>query len=315
MNERTVHITQGDPLGIGLEITIKALHQIWLEDGRLPSHNLLCVPENFERCLKYLDTSLNTWARFHVVRKSLSGPFVHANGEFSDPGVSAAMAIEMGARLCGQDPKCHSLVTAPIHKARMQPACGFAGHTEYLQALTKAPNVRMLLRGPELAVILQTIHVPLNQVKIDPQELEKTFDFAYQFAGDREIWVMGLNPHAGDSGVIGQEEITIISPTIEKWKKANPLAKIKGPMPADGIWHHWKRLSSSSRPGVFIAMYHDQGLIPIKLWEGESAINQTLGLPFIRTSPDHGTADDICGKNMADYSSMYQAIRVANAGV
>jgi 4-hydroxythreonine-4-phosphate dehydrogenase len=206
-----------------------------------------------------------------------------------------------------------AVVTGPIHKASlMQGGFGFAGHTEYLQKLTEAPRAVMMLAGGGLRVVPLTIHIALKDVpeRISEVTIVETGEIIlralkqdFGIAKPR-LAVSGLNPHAGEDGEIGHEERDIIRPAC---KALSAEATVLGPLPADTMFHEEAR----ARYDAALCMYHDQALIPLKtlaFWDG---VNVTLGLPIVRTSPDHGTALDIAGKGKADPRSMIAAIKMA----
>ncbi|MEQ8425423.1 MAG: 4-hydroxythreonine-4-phosphate dehydrogenase PdxA, partial [Cyclobacteriaceae bacterium] len=207
-----------------------------------------------------------------------------------------------------------AFVTGPIDKSTMHgESFPFTGHTEYLTHEFQATESLMLMTGQDLRVGLVTEHVALRDVpdliskervelKIRLMELSLKKDFNIS---KPKIAVLGLNPHAGDDGLIGAEENTIIRPVITDLKHKGKL--IFGPFPADGFF----AAGQHKKYDGIIAMYHDQGLIPFKSLAFDTGVNFTAGLPVIRTSPDHGTAYNIAGKNLADESSMRQAIYLA----
>lgn len=212
------------------------------------------------------------------------------------------------------------LVTAPIHKANLYAAgFNFPGHTEFLSELTaEFYGVRrqpvMMLASDDLKVVPVTIHIPFSKV---PEALSCDLiietvrivhqDLVQRFGIERpRIMLTGLNPHAGEDGKIGREEIEIILPAIETLK--NEGIDVFGPQPADVSFHQAAR----ARYDVAVAMYHDQALIPIKTLAFDEGVNITLGLPFVRTSPDHGTALDIAGQGIASPKSLFAAMRMAD---
>jgi 4-hydroxythreonine-4-phosphate dehydrogenase len=209
--------------------------------------------------------------------------------------------------------KASALVTAPISKTSLKLA-GFhwPGHTELLAELTQTTDYAMMLVGGPLRVILSTIHIALKDVsaQITQQNVLKTIRLANQAASmlgipNPAIGVAGLNPHAGESGIFGDEEIKAIQPAIEQAKKEGLF--VSGPFPPDVIFYK----AYHGQLDIVCAMYHDQGLIPLKMIAFESGVNLTIGLPIIRTSPDHGTAFDIAWQNKANPSSMIEAIKLA----
>jgi 4-hydroxythreonine-4-phosphate dehydrogenase len=207
-----------------------------------------------------------------------------------------------------------AMVTGPISKALMQKAGHFfEGHTQLIAHLTHSRDYVMMLAGERLRVALATIHCALTDVPscLSEEEIYRTItiteralrrDFALE---DPVIAVTALNPHAGEEGLFGTEEETIIQPAIERARREG--CRVEGPLPADTLF--WK--AASGQYHAVVAMYHDQGLIPLKLLHFSDAVNITLGLPIIRTSVDHGTAYDIAGRGMADPSSLKAAIRMA----
>jgi 4-hydroxythreonine-4-phosphate dehydrogenase len=215
--------------------------------------------------------------------------------------------------------RCRGLVTAPIHKGALY-AAGFShpGHTEFLAALCSkdgAPRTPvMMLAHEELRVVPATIHVPLSKVpsllsaelvldtvRITAHDLRTRFGIA-----SPRIGVAGLNPHAGEGGTIGSEELDIIGPAVQQLRFEG--LDVEGPFPADTLFYlpHWRKYDA------VVAMYHDQALIPIKTVAFENAVNVTLGLPIVRTSPDHGTAFDLAGTGGGSTASLLAAIRLAD---
>jgi len=208
-----------------------------------------------------------------------------------------------------------ALVTAPLHKDAMhQAGIEAPGHTEILAQRTKTTDYAMMLMNQELKVILVTIHVPLNAVSsLITQEKELgTIRLAHQFCqqaglSQARIAVAGLNPHAGEAGQFGREEIEIISPAIAQAQAEG--IDVSGPWPGDTIFMRARR----GEFDIVVAQYHDQGLIPVKYLGLEEGVNVTVGLPFIRTSVDHGTAYDIAGQGVADERSLQTALDAALA--
>jgi 4-hydroxythreonine-4-phosphate dehydrogenase len=240
-------------------------------------------------------------------------------------GRAAAQAIERGAQ-AALEGEVAALVTAPIHKEALA-AAGIAhpGHTEYLQALAarhlgvSLPQlpVRMMLSSPVLNTVLVSIHVSLREAieRVTVSNVLETVQIAHRHwtAIRRQphcrIAVAGLNPHAGEGGLFGREEIDFIAPAVALARQEG--IDVQGPFAPDTVY-------MKAREGAFdvvIAMYHDQGLIPVKYLGLEHGVNTTLGLPFVRTSPDHGTAFDIAGTGRADPSSLIAAIEAAQASV
>ena len=207
-----------------------------------------------------------------------------------------------------------ALVTGPVHKGNVNDAgIAFTGHTEFLAKLSKSPHAVMMLATTGLRVALVTTHIPLREVsnRITPEILENTLNIIHQelqqcFAITQpNIIVCGLNPHAGESGHLGHEETEIIIPVLDRLRSQG--LSIEGPLPADTAFIP----KYMTKADVFITMYHDQGLPVLKHMGFGNAINITLGLPFIRTSVDHGTALELAGSGKADATSMISAINTA----
>jgi 4-hydroxythreonine-4-phosphate dehydrogenase len=210
-----------------------------------------------------------------------------------------------------------AVCTAPIAKKVLIDGAGFAhsGHTEFLAALAGVGRVVMMLASDRLRVVPATVHIPLAQVPrvLTPELLRETIEITARGMRERfaiprpRIAVAGLNPHAGEGGVMGDEEAEWIAPLLARMRGEG--FDLIGPLPADTMFHDAAR----ARYDVAVAMYHDQALIPIKTLDFDSGVNVTLGLPFVRTSPDHGTAFDIAGKGVAHPGSLIAALRMAQA--
>ncbi|WP_170399497.1 4-hydroxythreonine-4-phosphate dehydrogenase PdxA [Ruegeria arenilitoris] len=223
-------------------------------------------------------------------------------------------AIEQGVSLV-QSGAASALCTAPIHKKALIDGAGFAypGHTEFLAALADRKRVVMMLASDQLRVVPATIHIPLSQVPsaLTPDLLRETISITAeglrrQFGiAHPRIAIAGLNPHAGEGGKMGREELDWIAPLIDDLSTDGYT--VTGPHPADTMFH----AAARARYDAAIAMYHDQALIPIKTLDFDRGVNVTLGLPFIRTSPDHGTALDIAGKGIATPTSLIEALKLA----
>lgn len=296
---KPILISMGEPAGIGPEIAMAAFDYFGGEVLGRPLR-LVGDPDIFS---SHSQALVPTRARAHRVPGQLDGA--------NSAAVIQAIEIAANACLCGD---AAALVTAPIHKAVLNSeGFGFPGHTEFLAHLTGAKRAVMMLVSKTLRVVPLTIHVPLAQV---PQSLDRqsVFDVGeiiltalrHDFGiHNPRLAVAGLNPHAGEDGLLGNEEHTIIAPAIAALQ-ARGFA-VRGPLSADTLFHEEARKTYDAA----LCMYHDQALIPIKtlsFWEG---VNVTLGLPIVRTSPDHGTALDIAGRGRADARSMIAAIRLA----
>ena len=222
-------------------------------------------------------------------------------------------AIKKAAGLL-KNKKADALVTAPVNKEEINKSgVFFQGHTEYLAKATHTNRFAMMLCGDKLKVTTVTRHVPLKKVSgiltqakiIEAAKLTNNALKKYFGIKEPRIGVCALNPHCGEGGKIGSEEQDMISPAIKKIRRSIP--KIQGPISGDVIFY----MAYHGKLDAVISMYHDQGLGPLKMVAFEKGVNVTLGLPFIRTSPDHGTAYDIAGKDMANPSSMKEAIKLA----
>ncbi len=320
-------LTMGDPSGIGPEIALKAF--IARRALRLPSFFALGDPELYRRCARALALKVaveETTPReandaferaFPVVPLGFSARGEPGKSDAAD-AAATILSIERAVESVAKG-EARGVVTAPIAKAALY-AAGFEhpGHTEFLGALAKRffdveARPVMMLYSAELAVVPITIHVALKQA---PQLLTQTLiadtgrmvarDFARRFAVARpRLAFAGLNPHAGEQGAMGREEIDAIAPAIATLQAEGIDAQ--GPFPADTLFHARARANYD----VALCPTHDQALIPIKTLAFERGVNVTLGLPFIRTSPDHGVAFDIAGKGVADPTSLIEAIRLA----
>jgi 4-hydroxythreonine-4-phosphate dehydrogenase len=305
----TLLLTCGDPAGIGPEIAAKAWAAgerfVWIGDpAHLPAGTLWRDVAEGE---PPGDGPLAV-LRHDFAAPAPPGKPVPANA----PGVVAVIARAVALVRTGQ---AAALCTAPINKKALKDGAGFAfpGHTEFLAHLAGVDRVVMMLACPGLRVVPATIHIPLADV---PRALTETLLDAtirithaglirdFGIARPR-IAVAGLNPHAGEGGAMGWEEERMIRPLVARLA-AEGLA-VFGPLPADTMFH------AAARAGYDAAVcaYHDQALIPIKTIDFSGGVNVTLGLPFVRTSPDHGTAYDIAGQGKADPSSLIAALRLA----
>ncbi len=334
---QAVAITMGDPAGIGPEIIIKAfalspeLMQGCCVFGDVPTlqrqltHLASLLPRRLE-CVSVSDVAQAGQSLVHQLPVIQCGQsHVIAMGQVSaQAGAMAAAAIRSAtqAALSGE---VAAIVTAPLNKKALQLSGeAFPGHTEMLQSLVAAHMglpvsglpVRMMLSCPGLRVVLVSIHLPLRKAieAVTLENLLQTFQVTHdswlKFYGYApRMSVAGLNPHAGEEGLFGEEEIRFISPAIEK---AQALGlNVRGPYSPDTVFMHAHSEHGQKDTDVVVAMYHDQGLIPVKFLGLEEGVNQTLGLPFVRTSPDHGTAFDIADKGLADPRSLLAALKAA----
>jgi len=320
-------LTQGDPSGIGPEIAIKAWRAAQHQDG-VPFF-VLGAPAHFARVADMLgleariaETGIADVKQVFASALPIVPLKARVIGTAGQPSAAdAASTIEAIERAVAMvaGGSASAIVTNPIAKEVLY-AAGFRhpGHTEFLGELALRHSGHparpvMMLWSPELAVVPATVHIPLADVRsrLTRELLVATGrivakDLAERFrVVEPRLVFCGLNPHAGEGGSIGREEIDIIAPAIEEL--ARDGVRSAGPFPADTLFH----AAARSRYDAVIAMYHDQALIPIKTIAFETAVNVTLGLPFVRTSPDHGTAFDIAGEGKADPSSLIAAINLA----
>ncbi|MEM7108435.1 MAG: 4-hydroxythreonine-4-phosphate dehydrogenase PdxA [Bacteroidota bacterium] len=317
-----IGITIGDINGIGPEVIIKALR-----DNRLTKY-LIPVVYGSTKVLSYYKKSLHLEdfqysqvnpefginpKKTNVVNCWQEMIEIEAGSDTKPAGIAALKALQKA----GRDVKkgiIDALVTAPINKGNIQSEeFNFPGHTEFFADLTDQKDSLMLMVSKTLRVGVATGHIPLKQI---PESITKEglrskltilintlkTDFGIN---KPKVAVLGLNPHAGEEGLLGSEENEIIRPLIKEFKNEGHLAF--GPFPADGFF---ARGEFKKFDGI-LAMYHDQGLIPFKTLAYQSGVNYTAGLPIIRTSPDHGTAYNLAGKGIADESSMRSAIMTA----
>lgn len=304
-------VTQGDPAGVGPELLLRLAAEDLLRPGDL----VVADPDR----LRWLAGELGDWAaRGLAVIAPLLDPYSQSprsHGQVS--------ALVRGVDLVLEDPQGRALVTAPIDKAGCRDeGFAFPGHTEYLAARAQVDDFAMLMVGPRLRVVLATIHIPLREVplRLDVASIVRAGKLLARalrthFGCPRPvIGVLGLNPHAGERGLLGDEEITTVAPAVlalNNWAaEHDEPAVFRGPLPADTAF----AIHADGKLDGVVAMYHDQGLGPFKLLHMRDGVNMTLGLPFVRTSPDHGTARDIAGRGLVDPSSMFAAVALARGG-
>lgn len=306
-----VCLTCGEPAGVGLEIAQKA----WREIGSELPFFLLGDARHVRGAVQQVEGPA------HI---DLSGPLPVLHHPFDGAAVpgtpdpsNAAGVIDVIARGVEmvKTGTASALCTLPIHKKALKDGAGFAypGHTEYLAALDGKAQVVMMLACPDLRVVPVTIHIALADVPraLTPALLKETLQITeaalrrdFGISAPR-LSVCGLNPHAGEGGTMGHEELDWIGTEIGRLAAGG--MDVTGPWPADTMFH----AAARARYDVAVAMYHDQALIPIKTIDFAGGVNVTLGLDFIRTSPDHGTAFDIAGKGVADPTSTIAALRMA----
>ena len=334
-----VVITQGDSAGIGPEIIAKAFREMpALMQGCFVAGDVATIrrgaqaivaPGHAHLPVAVIAEPEAAWSvppRCIPVLQLPDMPPPAAWGQVdSAAGQAAARSVQWAARAALQGTVA-ALVTAPLHKEALSLAgVAYPGHTELLQAEAAAHAgvtvqempVRMMLANDELRTVLVSIHVSLRQA-LDAvtgpnilQTLRITHSALSRMLGRApRIAVAGLNPHAGEGGLFGREEIEIITPAVVQAQAEG--MQVQGPISPDTVF--MRARNTAQHPGEFdvvLAMYHDQGLIPVKYLGVEEGVNVTLGLPLVRTSPDHGTAFDIAGQGLADASSMLEAVRMA----
>lgn len=302
MNRNKIVITMGDPSGIGPEIICK-----FFENNNRKDFDIV-VAGIKEAFLPYKNVD------FDILEPNFEGNRIFPIGEIDkNSGKTSMLSVELAVKMV-QEGKADAIVTAPINKKSIQIAgYPFPGHTEYLGHLTNSKNYSMMLVGEKIKTVLVTTHKPIKDVtsQITKEKIISAIVNANNtgsFFGYKKphIAVCGLNPHAGDNGAIGDEEETIIIPAIEDCKKKG--INVTGPYPADTLFA--KMLKGFC--DFAVVMYHDQGLIPVKMESFGNAVNVTLNLPIIRTSVDHGTAFDIAGKGIASEGSLRRAVEIAN---
>ncbi len=320
MTSKIIGITLGDPGGIGPETVLKALPKFlplqaqgtfFLILGYLPvlerTAALLKIPSNF-LVHAHFDTKLLDPRKINVLQPGAPGPFQVGKVDIEN-GKLAFNAVRVGAYMASSG-MLQGLMTAPVSKTAIQKTVkDFYGHTEYLAQVAQVKNFAMMLQGGPLRVVLATIHLPLKDVPkaISTELIIQKGELAHQFLKqqlkrDPRIGVAGLNPHAGEAGLLGREDLEVIAPAVKKLQAQGIRAE--GPLAADTIF----RKAYVGELDVVLAMYHDQGLGPLKMIAFDEGINVTLGLPYRRSSPDHGTAFDIAYQGKANSLSTEKAI-------
>ncbi len=324
--KQRIGVTMGDPCGVGPEIIVGAWQNPRLFHGCLPV--VLGDEAALRRAMRLLKSTL----RLELIQDPSEFPAHNHPGHlflcptsrlgeediaYGNPSERTCRAVIENIRMATQwalDHKIDALCTCPVNKSALH-RCGFPfpGHTEYVQSLTGSPHVVMMLAGARLRVSLVTVHEPLSRVPslLTRDLITKTVlitaeglrrDFGLNFP---RIAVAGLNPHAGENARFGREELEIIKPSLQSLGETS--FHVSGPHPPDTVFY---RAFQGDFDAV-VAMYHDQGLIPLKLVHFEDGVNITLGLPVIRTSVDHGTAYDIAGTGRASPLSLKAAMELA----
>ena len=312
---KPIALTCGEPAGIGSEIAVKAWHALgakipffWIGDpAHLPEGTKVTIIENPSQTADACRTGLPVLPHAFV-EPALPGRPTPANAQ------AVVDVIRRGVDLVTKG-QASALCTLPINKKVLMDHADFPfpGHTEFLAHLAGVQNVVMMLASDDLKVVPATIHIALKDVPdaLTADSLAETIritasELKSRFRVEKpRIAVAGLNPHAGENGAMGREEIEVIAPTLDLLRTEG--FEVVGPLSADTMFHAAARKSYDAA----VAMYHDQALIPIKTLAFDEGVNVTLGLPFVRTSPDHGTAFDIAGQGMADPRSLIAALKLA----
>ncbi len=318
----------GDPGGVGPEIAIKSSEYLVKKHGQIKP----VIFGSFEHIENIAKKIIKTKTPLNLIRPELSlessykkeeiniidlslKSYNHVKLGYNNPEyakdvesyIKTAVDFSVAAKICG-------FATAPINKDMMlQGGAKFGGHTEFLGHLTDSKDFVMLFYSKKIITVLATIHIPLSKVHnmITKDLLTKIINISINWIKvdlgkkNPRIAVLGLNPHAGENGRIGNEEKTIILPVIKEFQEKNE--KIEGPFPADSFFA--KKYKDFD---LIVSMYHDQALIPFKFLAFNKGVNVTAGLKIIRTSPVHGTAYDIAGKNTADFGSMVESIELVH---
>lgn len=320
-------ITTGDHRGIGPEVIAKGLKNA---RSQLKPHNVVLfgIPELYRPYRKLLPKKWKVWTENEVFSQEWLGPTPnHLN--FIVPYANSVPAEKRDAYCCGRYIELattgalrglfSAIVTGPVDKTELRKGgYPYDGHTEMLRDLCKSNSVTMMMAGLKLRTTLATTHVAIRDIsrQLSAEKIitciENTIvglirDFGIE---KPRVAVLGLNPHASDHGLFGDEEATRIAPAIETTRRRFPGVEIEGPLAPDGFFAQWRTRHSKVFDAV-VCMYHDQGLIPAKLLDFENTVNVSLGLPIVRTSVDHGVGYDIAGKNKADPTSFCAALKLA----
>jgi len=319
----------GEPAGVGPDVILQAFQRLQ-DEGQATRLIVVGDPELLRSRAKRMDCAVEINALSSMADHEAQAPnalnVVDVGRVPDTPGALdtstgaftvAALRSALEAVKTGM---CAGVVTAPIHKANLYTTgFGFPGHTEFLEAFAQEhwpetkPRAVMMLAGPELRTVPVTVHIPLHEVA-PSLTTQRIVDVAVATAHDLKqrfmitnprLAVAGLNPHAGEDGTLGREDDAVIAPAVAALRREGIDAS--GPLPADTMFHAEARQTFDAA----LCMYHDQALIPVKALDFHNTVNVTLGLPFIRTSPDHGTALSLAGTGQASPASMIAAIRLA----
>ncbi len=306
-------VTIGDINGIGPEIILKTLkHVSFIKKYDITIVSPFSVLSYYAKQYK-IKLSLDNFNIIPIASEKVKvqiGKITEESGYLSGLSIDTAIQLAFSGEY-------DAIVTAPINKKSLNlGGYNFTGHTEMLTSLCNAKNTCMIMLSDKINIAFATTHPPIKEVaglitkKLLKDKIEACYnslkkDFGYR---NPRMGVLGLNPHAGDSGIIGDEETNIITPVIKSVAKKQKDLKISGPYSPDAFFASKKYRNFD----MILAMYHDQGFIPFKMLAGHKGTNFTAGLEFIRTSPDHGTAFDIAGKNIASEVSLIEAIKWAD---
>jgi 4-hydroxythreonine-4-phosphate dehydrogenase len=309
--KRKIAITIGDPAGIGTEVVLKAL----LDESVINECNPLIIGDRMviQEAVEKMNIPFEIGAYDILDLKLINNRKFQKSVPTKQGGIASVSYIKKAVDFAYAN-IVEAVATAPISKESLKMAgYSWPGHTEMLADFTNTKDFAMMLCGGSLRVILATIHTAIKDVPqlITKEKVLKTIILAEKACNllaikEPKIGVAALNPHAGESGIFGLEEIQHITPAV---KEANKMGiPASGPFAADALF--WKAYNGEY--DIVVCMYHDQGLIPLKMIAFDKGVNVTVGLPIIRTSPDHGTAYDIAWKGLADPSSMIEAIKFAS---
>ena len=326
-NNPKIVITVGDEAGVGPEIILKAL-----ASKEIPKKiNILIVGNKKNLITKYL--LLKSLGIDNIVDpnqleiEDLNITVTNVQEPSNDTGNASFLYLKHAIEIVKKSPNS-ALVTSPICKKLWNSAGhNYSGQTEVLSESCDSPNVGMLFTakspftGWRFNTLLATTHIPLREVpnKLNKNLINSKLDLLYKFCKKFKdkptIHIAGLNPHAGEEGILGSEEVDFINQAINHWKSKNRLAKLSELISPDSCWvtsaKAWRGINTNPPDGI-LALYHDQGLIPVKIITLNYSVNTTIGLPIVRTSPDHGTGFDIARKGIAQCQSMIEAIKTAN---
>ncbi|MFH1541604.1 MAG: 4-hydroxythreonine-4-phosphate dehydrogenase PdxA [bacterium] len=322
-NKPIIGVTMGDPAGIGPEVAVRALvnsevhfvaNCVVIGDKKALRQGITVakIPNIEINPIKKISEAKFILNTIDVLDLKNVSPKIKV-GQVSIAAGKAAMEYVEKAIQLAKDGKIDGITTGPINKEALNKAGHkYQGHTEILAARTKTKNCAMMFVSDKLWIMLATTHIPLSEVskQLDKKRIVDVIKLAHEtllkLRGKKpRIAVAGLNPHAGEKGLFGTEEKKIIEPAV---KEARSLGiNVKGPLSPDAVFY----LTQIGMYDIVVAMYHDQGLIPLKLLSFNHSVNVTVGLPIVRTSVDHGTGFDIAGKGWANPSSMIEAIKVA----